>query len=190
MSIIVTVPESEAAGPVAELYADDVDAQGYVAAHTKVLGLNPGALLAWNELSRAITVQMDRRRYELVTLAAARGARSAHCLLAHGRVASRYLSEEQLIRLARGDLRGAGLTPAEVAMMEFAERVSRDAADMTEADGLRLREAGFTDREIVDIALAAAARNFYSRAVQALAVEVEPPADVSAELRAALVDGL
>ncbi|KQQ05598.1 MULTISPECIES: carboxymuconolactone decarboxylase family protein [unclassified Rathayibacter] len=189
MSIIVTVPESEAAGSVAELYADDVHDQGSVAAHTKVLGLNPGALLAWNELSRAITAQMDRRRYELVTLAAARGARSAHCLLAHGRVASRYLPEEQLIRIAR-DFRDAGLTPAEVAMMEFAERISRDAADMTEADSLRLREAGFTDREIVDIALAAAARNFYSRAVQALAVEVEPPGDVSAELQSALVDGL
>ncbi|SMH51000.1 uncharacterized peroxidase-related enzyme [Rathayibacter oskolensis] len=189
MSIVVTVPEHEATGALAGLYADDLGDQGSVAAHTKVLGLNPGALVAWNGLSRAITAQMDRRRYELVTLAAARGARSEHCLLAHGRVASRYIEEEQLTRIAR-DYRDADLTPAEVAMMEFAERVSRDAADMTEADSLRLREAGFSDREIVDIALAAAARNFYSRAVQALAVEVEPPADLSAELRAALVERL
>ncbi|WKK72387.1 carboxymuconolactone decarboxylase family protein [Rathayibacter oskolensis] len=189
MSIIVTVPEAEATGPVAELYADDVHDQGHVAAHTKVLALNPEALLAWDGLSRAITARMDRRRYELVTLAAARGARSAHCLLAHGRVASSWIPEEQLLRIAR-DYRDAGLTPAEVAMMAFAERVSRDAADMTEADSIRLREAGFTDREIVDIALAAAARNFYSRAVQALAVEVEPPGDMSDALRAALVEGL
>jgi uncharacterized peroxidase-related enzyme len=188
MSIVETVPEHEATGLLADLYADDVHDQGRVAAHTKVLGLNPEALAAWNGLSGAITARMDRRRYELVTLAAARGARSQHCLLAHGRVASRFFAEDQLVRIVR-DHRDAGLTPAEVAMMEFAERISRDAADMTDDDSARLREVGFSDREIVDIALAAAARNFYSRAVQALGVEVEPPEDMRADVVAALLDG-
>ena len=75
-------------------------------------------------------------------------------------------------------------------MMEFAEKVSRDASSMTDDDSRRLRAAGFSDREIVDIALAAAARNYYSRACQALAVEIEVPADLSPALREALVAGL
>lgn len=187
--IIHTIDEADATGTVAAHYADDLDDQGSVAAHTKAMCLNPEALLAWEQLMRAITSQMDRRRYELVTLAAARGARSQHCRLAHGRVSLRYFDETQLVRVA-GDHRDADLTPAEVVMMDFAERVSRDAADMTDDDSLALRVAGFSDREIVDIALAAAARNYYSRAIQALAVPVEPPLDMSRRLRDALVTGL
>jgi alkylhydroperoxidase family enzyme len=72
-------------------------------------------------------------------------------------------------------------------MMEFAERISTDAAGITDADLLRLREHGFTDREIVDIALAAAARNYFSRAIQALGAAVEVPPGVSDRLRDALL---
>jgi alkylhydroperoxidase family enzyme len=72
-------------------------------------------------------------------------------------------------------------------MMEYARRISTDASSMTEADSLRLRELGFTDREIVDITLAAAARNYFSRAIQALGVSVEVPPGISESLRDALL---
>jgi uncharacterized peroxidase-related enzyme len=189
MTIVKTIPEDEATGLVAGFYADDVRDQGYVADHTKVLSANPEALAAWDALIRAIAAPMDKRRYELVTLAAALGTRSQHCRLAHGRKALRYFDEDELVRIAE-DYRSAGLTEAEVAMMRFAEKVSTASAAMTDADSLRLRELGFSDREIVDIALAAAARNYYSRAVQALGAEVEVPPDVSDRLRDALVGPL
>ena len=189
MSILQTIPENEATGLVAELYADDVRDQGFVASHTKALALNPEAIVAWEGLIKAIAGPMDKRRYELITLAAARGAQSKHCLLAHGRKTLRYIDEPQLTAVAL-DYHDADLTEAEVAMMSFAERVSVDAAGMTDADSQRLRDHGFSDREIVDIALAAAARNFYSRAVQALAVDVDATPDLSEGLRDALVHGL
>ncbi|NQX29390.1 carboxymuconolactone decarboxylase family protein [Microbacteriaceae bacterium VKM Ac-2854] len=189
MSIIETVPEAEATGAVAEIYAGDVHDQGFVAAHTKALALNPEVYLAWEQLITAIAGPMDKRRYELITLAAARGARSQHCRLAHARKSLRYFDEAQLTRIA-ADYRDAGLTEAEVEMMAFAERISADAASMTDADSLRLRAVGFSDREIVDITLCAAARNFYSRAVQALAIEVETPVEIGPDLRSALVRGL
>ena len=97
---------------------------------------------------------MGLRRYELVTLAAARGTGSRHCRLAHGVKALGVFDEDQLERIAR-DYADAGLSDAEVAMMRFAERVARDASSMSEDDSLALREAGFSDREIVDIAIAA-----------------------------------
>ncbi|MDF2509833.1 MAG: carboxymuconolactone decarboxylase, partial [Microbacterium sp.] len=60
------------------------------------------------------------------------------------------------------------------------------AAAMTDADSGRLREVGFTDREIVDITLAAAARNFFSRALLALAVPVDDVPGLTPALVAAL----
>lgn len=88
------------------------------------------------------------------------------------------------------DYHDAGLSPAEVAMMAYAERVGRDSDRMTDADSLTLRQHGFSDREILDITLAAAARNYYSRAIQALAVEIDVPEDIGPELRDALLRGL
>ena len=71
--------------------------------------------------------------------------------------------------------------------MRFAEKLSTDAAAMTDADSQSLRDHGFTDRQIVDIALAAGARNFFSRTLQALAVPVEDVPGLSPELTAALL---
>lgn len=189
MSILHTVAEEDASGTVAELYAEDLRDQGYVASHTKVMALNPEAERAWESLIRAIALPLGKRRYELVTLAAARGLRSQHCLLAHGARSLSLFDETDLIRIAR-DYRQAGLTEAEVEMMAYAEKVSSAASEMTVDDSRRLRDVGFSDREIVDITLAAAARNYYSRAVQALAVDVDVPPALSPALRDALVDGL
>jgi alkylhydroperoxidase family enzyme len=193
MTIISTAPESEATGLVAEQYAADVRAQGYVASHTAVMAVNPEAVAAFETLVRAITARMDLRRYELVTLAAARGTRSPHCRLAHGRktLAAGVLDADALTAVA-GDYAGSGiLTPAEVAMMRFAERVGGDdSASMTDDDARVLREQGFDDREIVDIALAAAVRSYYGKALQALAVPVDVPPTLSPAVRDALVEGL
>lgn len=189
MSILEQVSESEATGEIAAIYGEDADSLGYVAAHTKVLALHPPAYRAWEGLISAIAGSMDPRRYELVTLAAALGIGSRHCRLAHGRKALPYIGEEELTAIAR-DYRTAGLSSPEVAMMVFAEKMSTASASMTDADALALRAEGFTDLEIVEIALAAAARNYLSRALQALGSDVDVPPGLSATLTSALLDPL
>ncbi|MCQ9163150.1 carboxymuconolactone decarboxylase family protein [Arthrobacter sp. STN4] len=186
MSVIETIPESAAAGPVAQLYADDVRALGYVPSHSRAMALNPGAFAAWRALQAAIAGSLGLRRYELVTLAAARGIGSAACLLAHGRKALTFMEADELERVAR-DYRTAGLPADEVAMMDFALKLSTASATMDDADSRSLRDAGFSDREIVDIALAAAARNYFSRALHALAVDVDVPPGLDPKLQDALL---
>lgn len=189
MTIIQTVPELEASGETAEFYAEDVHDLGYVASHTKVMSRHPEAYKAWNGLVMAVAGPMDKRRYELVTLAASLGICSRHCRLAHGANSLKYIDEPTLIKVAR-DYRNAGLSAAEVAMMEFAEKLSRDSASMTDQDSMRLRDLGFTDDDILEIALAAAMRNFFARAVQALAVDVDSPPTLSLGLKQALLEPL
>ncbi|WP_374314927.1 carboxymuconolactone decarboxylase family protein [Microbacterium sp.] len=186
--MIVDTPElSSATGHVAAMYREDLDADGRVYAHTRAMAVNPEAHEAFEALLGAITPSIGLRTYELATLGAARAIGSPHCLLAHGRKTLRagLVDEEQLDRLAR-DYTDADLSEADVAVMAFAERVSVDPRSMTDADSRRLRELGFSDRQIVDIALAAAARNFLSRALLALAV----PVDEVPGLTPALVDAL
>ena len=186
MSIFATTPESQAFGLKAKIYDDDIRSRGYVAKFTKELAVNPEAYVAFEALLSAITRNMDLRRYELVTLAAAQALGSAHCRLAHGLKALRAIEEDELVLIAR-DYHNAGLPPAEVAMMEYAEKLSTDAVSMTDADTLDLRDHGFTDREILDITLAAGARNYLSRVLHAIAAEVDVPTKLSPQLRSALL---
>ena len=75
-------------------------------------------------------------------------------------------------------------------MMEFAEKLSLDSSVMTEADAAVLRDHGFSDREIVDIAFAAGARNFYSRSLHALGIEPDIPPSLPPKLVDALLSGM
>ena len=186
MTILRMTPESEASGLTAEIYDADRRSLGYVPSHTKAMSLNPEAYLAWESLTKAISSSLGIRRYELVTLAAAQAIGSSHCRLAHGKKTLRIISEEQLHAIAK-DYHDAGLPEAEVAMMDYSVKLSTDAASMTERDAQRLRDFGFSDREIADITLAAAARNFFSRALLAMDVDLDVPDGISDELRDALL---
>ncbi|WP_431247761.1 carboxymuconolactone decarboxylase family protein [Leifsonia xyli] len=186
MSIIRTPEPSEATGEVATIYAEDIDDLGYVPSYTRVMAVNPEAVRAFEHLAGAIASQLGTRRYELVTLAAAQALQSQHCRLAHGRKTLTVMGENELEAIAR-DYHDAGLGEAEVAMMDYAARVATDSVSLTDADTLQLRELGYSDREIVDITLAAAARSYFSRSLQALGADVEVPPGLGDRLRDALL---
>ena len=114
MSIIVTPEPGEATGEVAEIYAEDIADQGYVPAHTRVMAVNPEAYRAWENLIGAIARPMDKRSYELITLAAAGSLRSKACRLAHGR--SRCSSSPRTSSFA---------SPATIAMPAYRPQRSR-----------------------------------------------------------------
>jgi uncharacterized peroxidase-related enzyme len=90
-------------------------------------------------------------------------------MLAHGAVLLRsgIFTNEQVSAIAR-DYRQAGLEPAEVAMMAFAEQVTARANTVTREDVDALRGHGFSDTEILDIALTAAARCFFSKVLDSV----------------------
>ena len=56
----------------------------------------PDVYAAWGGLLGAIKANMDLRRYELATLAAARRLRSSYCSLAHGKVLIEQFGEPVL----------------------------------------------------------------------------------------------
>jgi len=86
MAFVETVPEDQAAGATAEMYATDEAAFGYLPNFTRAFSLRPAVYAAWRRLNGAIKSGMDLRRYELATVAAARRLHSSYCTLAHGSV--------------------------------------------------------------------------------------------------------
>ena len=136
MPFIDAVPE-EPGGPARPeaLYARARQDYGYLPNMFRAFSLRPEYMQAWTGLLGAIKARMDPRRYELVTLAAAGELRSSYCALAHGSVLllGGFFNEPDLRAIA-ADYRDAGLEPAEVAAMDFAVAVVRDAAGIGRAD--------------------------------------------------------
>src|SRR5512147_2321558 len=107
----------------------------------------PNVYAAWRGLVEAIRENMDLRRYELATFAAAQRLRSSYCSLAHGSILRDRFGED--VRTLAGDR--AGLSEIDVAVMELAEQVADDATAVRESDRQRLRDLGLTDGEIMDV---------------------------------------
>ena len=171
MAFIRTIDEQAATGQLAEFYDQSRESMGYVPDYLKVFSLRPEVFAAWRSLVKAVMANMDDRRFELATLAAARKLRSSYCSLAHGkRLRDEHLSTEQL-RAVVVDRRDAGLDEVDVAVMDLAEQVAEDAYEVTEADIARLRELGLEDAEIADVVFAAAIRSFFSKVLDALGAE-------------------
>jgi uncharacterized peroxidase-related enzyme len=187
MTFIETVPEDQAAGATAEMYATDEEVFGFLPNFTRAFSSRPAVYAAWRQLNGAIKGGMDLRRYELATVAAARRLGSSYCTLAHGSVLLDKFLDADSVKDVVADHRTAGLSAADVAVMDLAEKVADDASSVQLQDIERLRAEGLSDEEIVDVVLAAAARCFFSKTLDALGVE---PDAKYAELEPAVRDAL
>jgi uncharacterized peroxidase-related enzyme len=123
--------------------------------------------------------KLDR---ELIAVAVSSVNHCYYCLTAHG-AAVRQLSGnpalgEQLVMNYRA---AEGLTPRQVAMLDFADKLTRSPHAIVEQDRQALRDAGYTDRDIWDIASVASFFNMSNR--MAAAVDMRPNDEYHAQAR-------
>jgi uncharacterized peroxidase-related enzyme len=173
MSFIQTIPDADIDDDVRAMYERQQSFWGFVPNYAKVFCYRPEMMALWAQLQLGIKRRMDKRRFELITFAAAHTLRSTLCSLAHGKALTAFFSPEDVQLMARG-ASPASLTTAEAAMMSFARKVARGPFAVVAADVAELKKHGFTDAEVFDIAAAVGARAFWTTVVEALGVEAEP----------------
>jgi uncharacterized peroxidase-related enzyme len=167
---ITPVTEEEASGRVAELFEAERRGRGYVPNYLSLFALRPDVYEAWGKLSASIKANMDLRRYELATLAAAQALSSSYCALAHGLVLrDKFFDESELINLVNGETS----EEADRAVITLSRKVALDASRITESDLAPLRRIGLSGEEIFDVILASAARAFFSKTLDATGTEAD-----------------
>ena len=77
--------------------------------------------------------------------------------------------------------RSAQLSPRQRAMLDFAEKITKNSSEIEEVDRQALRDVGFSDRDIWDIANVAGFFNMTNRV--ASAVDMRPNDDYHAQSR-------
>lgn len=72
------------------------------------------------------------------------------------------------------DWRRAPISDQDLALLEYADKLTRDPAQMRRDDVNRLRAEGFTDEQISDAAQVIAFFNYINRIADGLGVDLEP----------------
>jgi uncharacterized peroxidase-related enzyme len=170
---IDSVPEDAATGPVADYYQQQRAAWGFLPNYAAAFSSRPDVAQAWNTLNTTIRQGMDRRRFELATIAAARSLHSTYCTAAHSKFLRDVCGDQVTLHSIAQDPSGAGLDPQDRAVYQFAAKVATDAASVEPADIDQLRSFGLSDLDIADIVFAAAARSFFTRVLDGLGAKLD-----------------
>ncbi len=110
---------------------------------------------------------LSKLEREMIAVAVSAQNRCYYCLVAHG-AAVRQLSEDPpLGELLVMNYRAARLSKRERAMLDFAVKLTGEPWLVEEEDRTRLRRAGFSERDIWDIAAVAGFFNMTNRVASA-----------------------
>lgn len=170
MAYIDTIAPADAEGEVLALYQRQEAHWGYVPNYAKAFSLRPKVLERWAKLLAEIRRTMDDRLFELATFAAAAELRNSACAVVHGRALGEFIGEDTVLAIGAGR-ESEVLDEADAAVVALARKVAGDAVSVTPADIERLRNAGFDDPTIFDIADAAAGRAYFTKLLDGLGVE-------------------
>jgi uncharacterized peroxidase-related enzyme len=172
--MFIDVPdEFSVSDDVSRFYDRQRTSWGYLPNYALAFATRPDVAETWTALSNAVGKGMERRRFELATIAAARALRSTYCMAAHCKFLRDDVHDETTMQAIADDPTLSALDPTDRSVMEFASLVARDAAAVTEADIQRLRDNGLTDADIADVVFAAAARTFFTKVLDALGVQAD-----------------
>jgi uncharacterized peroxidase-related enzyme len=168
--------------PMAEL-GDATKA--YFAKCEEKLGMVPNVLLAYafdEKKLRAFTDTyndlmlgdsgLSKLEREMIAVAVSSINHCYYCLTAHGAAVRQLSGDPAFGEMMAMNWRAADLSPRQRAMLEFAVKLTESPAKMVEEDRQALRDAGFSDRDIWDIASTAAFFNMSNRL--AAAIDMRP----------------
>lgn len=165
------LPEPPPSDLSARLYAEDRESAGYVDNLTRLWSWRPDVMIAFSE-SRAVLLQdsgLSPGEVAVINAATAAARTDSYCALAWGsRLADLADSRTSAMVLAGSS---DGLDDRTVALAGWARKVAIDPNSTTTADVERLREVGFTDRQIFEATMTAAWRLAFSSVNAALGAQ-------------------
>jgi len=158
----------------------DPEMRAYFAKCMEKLGFVPNVLEAYafdNAKLKAFIAMADelmlgasglsKLEREMIAVAVSAINHCHYCLTAHGAAVRQRAGDPVLGELVAHNYRSAELPRREKAMLDFAAKLTETPDRIEEADRQALREAGFSDRDIWDIAAVAAFYNMSNRLASA-----------------------
>jgi uncharacterized peroxidase-related enzyme len=170
---VLISPHGGAEEEVREWYDEQTARWGYLPNYAAAFASRPEVARAWTALNVAVRDGIDRRRFELATIAAAQALRSTYCTAAHSKFLRDVCDDESTMLAIAADPDGGSLDAADRAVVAFARKVAVDAASVSDEDAGALRAVGLSDNDIADIVFAVAARCFFATVLDGVGVRTD-----------------
>lgn len=174
MAWIRVIDEAEAEGKLKAYYDEIAQARGKVANIMKIHSLLPETMKKHLELYLAIMFQpggLRREQRELLATVVSSLNGCAYCTHHHAEALKHYWKDEERLRRLIEDHTQIELSEGDRAMVDYAAKLTLRPGEVTGADVEKLRDAGFSDEEILQINLIASYFNFVNRVASGLGVE-------------------
>lgn len=110
---------------------------------------------------------LSKLEREMIAVAVSSQNRCYYCLVAHGAAVRQYANDAQLGELMVMNYRSARLSKRQRSMLDFSVQLTSQPWSVEEPDREKLRRAGFSDRDIWDIAAVAGFFNMTNRVASA-----------------------
>lgn len=174
MAWIRTLDENDVSGTLRQVYEDDLNQLGFVMEADKAFSIKPALADAVEAFAGAVKQASSLTPHErsLISLLVADRLGSTYCTLVYATRVERALGGLDGVRSVLRDYVSSGLSPREVAILDYA--VAAATGHPTEAHITRLRAVGLDDSAILDVAVWANLRAFRSRIYDALGVKADP----------------
>ena len=143
---------------------------GFVPNVLKAFALDDGKLQAFVDYRQEVVQNaenLSKLEIEMIATVVSSQNRCFYCITAHGN-SVRQLGDPVLGEMLVMNYRAARLSKRQRAMLDFAVKLTTTPWEVEEEDRERLRRAGFTDRDIWDIASVAAFYNMTNRIASAI----------------------
>jgi len=118
--------------------------------------------------------KLTKLEREMIAVVVSSANHCYYCLVAHGAAVRQLSGDPVLGEMLVMNYRTADLLPRHRAMLNFAHKLTVEPAQMGEADRQALRDAGFVDEEIFDIADVTGFFNMSNRVASALEMMPNP----------------
>lgn len=178
MARIQVIGYEESEGELREIYEDLIQSRGKLAGIHQIQSLNPKTITHHMDLYMSIMFgksPLKRVQREMLGVVVSRANGCAYCQIHHLEAVKHYWKDDERAEQLRNDYRKAALPAGDLALCRYADALTR-APEKAEQDShylQPLKNAGFSDRAILDATLVVSYFNFVNRMVLALGVDVE-----------------
>lgn len=171
----LTLPDAELSAPMAAYFAKCEEKLGFVPNVLRAYAHDDAKLSAfaafYNDLMLAPS-GLTKLEREMIAVAVSSANHCYYCLTAHGAAVRQLSGDPVLGEMLVMNWRAAELSPRHRAMLSFATKLTEQPHEVVEADRQELRAAGFSERDVWDIAAVASFFNMSNR--MASAVDMRP----------------
>jgi uncharacterized peroxidase-related enzyme len=156
---------------VEALWAKPLEKLGFVPNVLRVYAIRPRHLQLWNEFYDELMrgeSGLTKAQREMIAVVVSATNRCHYCIVSHSAALRKLTGDPILVEQLQTNHAYAKVDLKERAMLDFAVKLTEQSHRCTEADVETLREAGWTDEDIMDIAEVAAMFNFTNRLASGL----------------------